>query len=449
MLDLIFSYLSHLDEFFWGYVAFGFIIIFGSLLTIKNRFFQIREFPQISKTFFRCLRGQEEERGVHPLKTFFASAGGMIGIGNVVGIVTAIQLGGPGALFWVWIAGIIGAIVKYGEIYLGLKYRVPNEHGGYDGGPLFFLKAAFKNPIFPILVAFLLCIYGVEIYQFSVITHSVSTNWHLNRYLVIAILLAFVLYGGLGGVKRLGKICSWMMPLFVAAYLAMAFWAIGQEIGSLPAIMLTVLKSAFSGHAAVGGFAGSSVILAIQQGMARAAYSADIGIGNDSIIQSESSTVFPERQARLSILGVFIDNLICTVSILLVLIAGVWKEPIEGSHLVQTALSHYFPCMELFMPLFLILCGYTTLIAFFVVGLKCARFLAPKRGALVYTFYGASALIIFSFADQTKALLVMSLSGSILLIINLLGVFCLRREISYTITDTPRSERASSFFTRG
>ncbi len=267
------------------------------------------------------------------------------------------------------------------------------------------------------------------------ITHSVYTNWDLNRYLVMGALLGLVLYGGLGGVKRVAKICTWMMPLFMAAYLGMAFWVIGHQVTALPAVLVTVFKTAFSGHAAIGGFAGSSIILAIQHGMARAAYSGDIGIGYDSIIQCESSTVFPEKQARLSILGVFIDNLICTVSILLVLIAGVWSEPIQGSHLVQVALSRYFPGMQIFMPLFLILCGYTTLIAFFVVGLKCARYLAPRRGTLFYCLYGVTALIFFSFADQTKALLVMSLAGAILLILNLIGIFRLRHEISYTLTE--------------
>ncbi|NGX54550.1 MAG: Amino-acid carrier protein AlsT [Chlamydiae bacterium] len=435
MLNAIFHFLTGLDEFFWGYVAFGLIIVLGSYLTIKNKFFQIREFPSIAKSFFQFMKGGESERGVHPLRAFFASAGGMIGIGNVVGIVTAVQLGGPGALFWVWMAGMIGAIVKYGEIYLGLKYRVPNDRGGYDGGPMYFLKAAFKKTRFlPILAALLLCIYGVEIYQFTVITDSVSSNWEINRFLVIAVLLGLVVYAGLGGVKRLGKICSWMMPIFMVVYSLMALWIIGQEITALPVILAGVFKSAFTGQAAIGGFAGASVILAIQHGIARAAYSGDIGIGYDSIIQAESSTIYPERQARLAILGIFIDNLVCTMSILMVLVTGVWKaaEPIQGSHLVQVALSHYFPMMDLFMPLFLIFCGYTTIIAFFVVGLKCARYLMPRRGTAIFTCYAMSTFVLFTFVNQTRTLLVMSIAGAMLLIINIIGIYRLRHEIVFS-----------------
>src|ERR1700733_8503343 len=178
MLNTLFQFLSTIDEIFWGYFAFLLIMVFGLFLSWRSGFFQIRALPYICKTFFQFLGTTHQgERGLHPLKAFFASTGGMIGIGNVVGIVTAIQIGGPGALVWVWIAGIIGAIVKYCEIYLGFKFRVENQEGGYDGGPMYFLRKAFKSPVFPLAVAFLLCIYGVEIYQFSVLTESISSNW--------------------------------------------------------------------------------------------------------------------------------------------------------------------------------------------------------------------------------------------------------------------------------
>ncbi len=434
MIDLFFQFLKACDSLFWGYIGFVLIISLGLYLTIKNRFFQIRQVPLVAKTFFQFLgHSTSDGRGVHPLKAFFASAGGMIGIGNIVGVVTAIQMGGPGALLWLWVAGAIGSIIKYSEIYLGLKYRVENPQGGYDGGPMYFLRKAFKSPLLPTLMAVFLCIYGVEIYQFTVITDSVANNWHLPHVLVSIVLLSLVLYAALGGVKRTGQISSWIMPVFMLTYLCMGLWIIFSEIHILPAILKEVFVSAFTGHAAVGGFAGSSMILAVQHGIARAAYSADIGIGYDSIIQSESSTVFPERQARLAILGVFLDNMICTLSMILVLISGVWQSevPIEGSLLVQVALSHYFPGMDIFMPIFLIICGYTTLIAFFCVGLKSASYLSPKRGRRYFTLLAILALLFFTFFDERQALVIMSVTGSLLLIINLIGIFKLRKEIVF------------------
>lgn len=437
MSDAFFYYLSHADSFFWSYIAFVIIMLLGCYLSFQTRFYQIRALPTILKTFFSFLGKSPttKARGIHPLKTFFASVGGMIGIGNIVGIVTAVQMGGPGALFWVWVAALVGGIIKYSEIFLGIKHRVANDHGGYDGGPKYFLKSAFKNQWISIFIAILLCIYGVEIYQFSVVTNSLSTNLGLNRYLVIGALLSVILYAGIGGIPRVSKICSWVMPFFMVIYLGMGLWIVCQEIALLPAVLKNVFVSAFTGHAAVGGFAGSTALLAIQHGMSRAAYSADIGIGYDSIIQSESSTVYPERQAQLAVLGVCIDNLVCTMSILVVLLSGVWTstEAIEGSSLVQHALSNYFPFMHIFIPLFLLVVGYTTMIAYFCVGIKCARYLSPTYGLPVYTAYAIAALIFFSFFEQTQALLVMSVAGALLLITNLIGIFMLRDQIVFTL----------------
>ncbi len=434
MLEAIFYNLSLADNFFWSYIAFVLIISLGVYFTIQNRFFQIRAFPSIIRIFFHFLaHTNAQKRGVHPLKAFFASVGGMIGIGNVVGIVTAIQIGGPGALFWVWMAALIGTVIKYSEIFLGIKYRVENERGSYSGGPMYFLASAFKSPLIPLFCAFLLCIYGIEIYQFKVITDSLSSNFGLNHYFVLAPLLFLIVYASLGGVPRIGKICSIIMPFFMILYFSMSLWVIIQEIHLLPEILNTVCTSAFTGHAAVGGFAGSTALLAIQHGISRAAYSADLGIGYDSIIQSESNTSHPEKQAKLSILGVCIDNLICTLSIFVVLLSGVWKSDValEGSHLVQTALSQYFPYMHIFIPLFLLVAGFTTMIAYFCVGITCARFLFPRFGKEMYVGYGVIILLIFSFLDQSHALLIMSLCGALLLILNLLGIYVLRKEVVF------------------
>lgn len=433
-MDSILTLLHFFDDIFWGYIAFGFILFLGLFLTIKNRFVQLRDLPQITRTFIDFVNSEEEgRRGVHPLKAFFASVGGMIGVGNVCGVVTAVQLGGPGALFWLWIAGVIGSVVKYSEIYLGLKYRVPNAKGGYDGGPMYFLKAAFKTRALPTLVALFLCIYGVEIYQFSVVSDSLSQNWGLNRPLVILGLLGLILFASLGGVNRIGRFCSILMPFFLVTYLLMGLWILFCERLSLPYIFATVFSSAFTGHAAMGGFVGSSMVMAIQHGIARASYSADLGIGYDSIIQSESSATHPERQARLSILGVFIDNIICTFSILIVLVTGLWQThpQLESSQVVQEALSRYFPGMDIFMPIFISIVGFTTTIAYFTVGIKCAGFLNARFGPKIYIAYGVLAFVIMAFFDQKNALLVMSLSGAMLLFINLLGIFRLRREISF------------------
>lgn len=440
MFNHVFNSLMEADAAFWGYIGFSIIIFLGSYLTITTRFFQIRAFPHVVHTFFQeIFHHPVNARGLHPLKAFFASVGGMLGVGNVVGIVTAIQLGGPGALLWVWVAGFAGTLIKYSEIYLGLKYRVQNERQSYDGGPMYFLKKAFGVRWVSVIVCILLCIYGAEIYQFNVVVETIAFSWNINRYLAAIGLLSLILFAAMGGVPRVANVCSWIMPAFMLVYIGMSLWVIGSYFTDLPTIIAMVMKSAFNGHAALGGFAGSTMMLAIQNGMAGACYAADIGIGYDSTIQSESHTIYPERQARMAFFGVCLDNFICTLSILVVLVTGLWQTPIgsESAPLVQMAFAQYFPFMHIIMPLFIFILGYTTLIAYLIVGMKCAKYLSPRNGGKFYIGYSIFVFTFFAFFDQTQALLVMRMAGALLLIINLAGIYRLRREINFAYDRTP------------
>lgn len=442
MFEQVFNLLMEADAIFWGYIGFILIVFLGCYLTITTRFFQIRAFPHVVGTFVQELfRRSANERGVHPLKAFFASVSGMLGVGNVVGIVTAIQLGGPGALLWVWIAGFAGTLIKYSEIYLGLKHRVKNDRQSYDGGPMFFLQKAFGVRWISIVVCVLLCIYGVEIYQFNVVVDTLAYSWDVNRLIITVCFLGLVLFSAVGGVSRVAKVSSTVMPVFIISYILMCIWVVANHYADLPAVLLMVVKSAFNGHAAIGGFAGSTMMLAIQNGMAGACYAADIGIGYDSTIQSESHTVHPERQARMAFFGVCLDNFICTLTILVVLVSGLWQTPIgsESAPLVQIALSEYFPLMNLIMPVFIFVLGYITIISFMAVGMKCARYLHPTKGTKFYMGYAVCALVFFSFFDQTVALLAMRLAGAMLLIINLLGIYQLRHEVNFAYEEADSS----------
>lgn len=423
--------LQNVETFFWGYIGFVLIIFLGSLLTLKTKGYQILALPFVCKKVGEDMKARHDERGYHPLRLFFTSVGGMLGVGNIIGIVTAVQLGGPGALFWVWVAGFAGSLIKYSEIYLGLKHRVQNESGGYDGGPMYFLRRAFKMPWIASLAALLLCIYGAEIYQFNVVVDTLSSAIQLDRLVIAVLLLSLVMYTVLGGIRRVSNVCSIIMPLFLAGYLVMGIWVIVMHATSLPGLFDLIMTSAFNGHAAAGGFIGSTAMLAIQNGMASASYAADIGIGYDSIIQAESKAIKPEVQARLALLGVIMDNLICTVSILIVLVTGLWQQNGHEMPLVQTALSQFFPFMNWVMPLFIFLLGYTTLIAYLLVGCKCASYLHPKSGSKLYISYALLVFGFFHFYDQNIALTVMRIAGAMLLMINLTAIFLLRKEVFF------------------
>jgi alanine or glycine:cation symporter, AGCS family len=441
MLQQVFYFLELLDNHLWSYIGFPAIIFLGLYLSLQSNFVQIRKFPTVVKTFLGFLTTRStDEYGVHPLKAFFACVGGCVGLGNIVGICTAIQIGGPGSLFWIWITAILGMLVKYAEVFLGVNYRVRNSEGSYNGGPMYYLQRTFKAKWVPLFVCFLLCIYGVEVYQFKVVTHTLIHNFGWNEYLVIFTLLGLVIFAGSGGVSRVGALSGFMIPFFVLIYMSMGFWLLFKHLESVPEMIKLVFSSAFNEQSAVGGFAGSSLILSISQGIRRGCYTGDVGIGYASVIHSESSASKPEQQASLVIFDIFLDTLvICTTSVMMILVSGVWAKPMEAGLMIQTALSECFPHMEIFMPIFLFLLGYSTINAYFCVGLKCAQYLSPSFGRKLFYLYSIATLIIFSFVDTTNAQIFMSLTGGLLLIINTYGIFRLRKELRFNFGEKEES----------
>lgn len=437
----LFECLKNFNEIvLWGYLGLGMVISFGLYFSFRARWIQVFHFWTACKHFVSCMKhstyAEDEEHGVSPIKLFFATIGGAIGIGNLAGVALAIQIGGPGALVWVLLVALLGMIIKYSEVYLGIKYRrhIPGKKG-YEGGPMYFLQKAFpKYTWIAYVMAFLLCIYGVEIYMFNVVKYSFQTNFHLNPYLVMGIFLVLIFLGVFGGIERVGAINTILIPGFVILYLIMTLWVIFQEIHLLPGILKTILKSAFTGHAAVGGFTGSTFLLTLSKGLSSGAYSGDIGIGYASIIHSETRFKEPSKQASLTILGIFLDTfVVCMCTILLVIVTGVWKLNTDSSLLVQEALSHYFPYMDYFMPLCLFILGYSTITAYFVAGIKCADFIWPSYGKKLYMIYGFCAFIIFSFIETRYAFAIMSTAGGLLMVINLAGIMKLRKDIVYKV----------------
>lgn len=435
MIEQLSNVILDIENYLWAYAGVPTVILLGIILTVQSKFAQIRNLPAAVGVFASFFKTSDNAKGVPPLKAFFACIGGSVGVGNVVGVCTAVQIGGPGALFWIWVTAFAGAIVKYSEVYLGLRYRITDATGGYAGGPMYYLRQAVDKPWVSGLVCVLLCLYGIEIFQFSVVTNSISSNLGINFYVVVAVLLSLVLFAGSGGVRRVGSISSALIPLFVFCYVGMGSWVLINNIGELPGVFSEVLSSAFSGHAAFGAFVGSTLISTISQGVRRGCYTGDIGIGYASVIHSETSVTMPEKQALLVIFEIFVDTFfICSSSVAVVLVTGVWQEPLHGTMLVQTALGQYFPYMNYFMPFFLFLVGYATINAYFCVGLKCAEFLMPKRGRLLYQAYAIAALVGFSFVDTTVAQSVMAIAGGLLLLMNSVGIFMLRKQISFDLS---------------
>lgn len=435
MVESFFNILNIIDEFYWGYIGIYLVVLSGLYFTIKTKAYQFKVLKRFSKTYSDLYKVSQnkEDPGINPFKLYFASVGGMVGLGNIVIIITSVSHGGPGVLVWLWLASLAGMMIKYSEIYLGVKYRKINKKGGYDGGPMYYLEAAFGNKIIPVLACIMLCIYGIEVSQFKIITDNISKTYSIDIKSVMAVLLILTVYTAIGGIKRMANTCSVLMPPFMVLYVIMCLFVIINNIDILPEVLKNVFVSAFQGHAPIAGFAGSSFLMAAQYGVARAVYSGDIAIGYDSVVQSETKSKHPELQGKLAIFSQLTDSIICTLSILVVLVTGVWYDPsiTDPSGYVIKALSQYFPHIDLFMSFLFFFAGFTTLIAYFAVGLKSAKYINKNWGKRVYLIYAIAAFITTYYTSQENVITVMSLSGGILVLINVLGILKLQSKIKF------------------
>lgn len=438
MFDQVLWFLGEIEEVFWAYMGAPGLIGLGLYLSFKSGFFQIRQFPaaiKIFKSYATHAHTSEKTRGIAPIYAFFASIGGAVGVGNLVGVCTAVQVGGPGAVFWMWVAGLMGMLVKYAEIFLGIKYRVQNSENSYTGGPMIYLKQVPFGAFWSVFATILMCLYGMEIFIFRTVCHTVATGWNLNLYYVIPVVLILVVGVVQGGVRLVGRICSIVIPVFLVAYIGMGLYVLMQNIMHIPAVFKTILIHAFTPCAAFGGFAGSTIVMAMSHGVRRACYSGDIGIGYASTMHAETKESNPARQAALGVIDVALEAfVVCTMSLLLILVTDVWHQGHDANFMVSMALQQYFPHVSLIWPLFIFLLGYTTLIAFFAAGRRSATILSPKYGAKIYVVLGTIFFVLFSFVGTLKECFsIVSIVGSLLLLCNLYGLFFLRDKIVFDI----------------
>ena len=437
MYHSIFTMFETLESIFWMYGGIPILLGLGGYLSCKSKWFQIFQLCRVFSIFKEFLfeKPHGEQRGVSPIYAFFASVGGCIGIGNVIGVCTAVQVGGPGAVFWIWVAGLLGMLVKYGEIYLGVKFRIKDKEDSYFGGPIIFLQKVPGGFVLAPIVMVLMCFYGAEVYMFKIVTHSISFGWGIPLPLVVGLLLLLILGIGQGGVRLVGRLSSIIIPIFIVCFSFMSLWIFLLNYDKMPAMLASIFIHAFTPHAAVGAFTGVGVVMVMVHGIRRACYVADIGVGYASTIHAETHEAIPQKQAALGIVDVILGTfIISTLSLFLILLTETWHQGISEDFVVAVSLARYFPYVDKVWPLFIFLLGYSSLLAFFVSGRRSAMLLLPKYGSLLYLIFAAVLYSLFAFfATFGQCIAVMSIISTLLLIINLYGLFCLKDEVEFNL----------------
>jgi AGCS family alanine or glycine:cation symporter len=321
-----------ISGFFWNTLFLVILVGGGLFLTIRLNFFQIRHFPYIIKqTFGKLFDKGKGEGSVSPFMATATALASTIGASNIVGVPVAIAYGGPGALFWMWVTFMVGCATKFSEAVLGVHYRVKNVEGYYVGGPGYYMTQGFPIKKVGKIMAQVAVFVSMIYYFPSIAMQSVSLVQNasalgVNQYVTGGILVLLVGAVVVGGLKRVAQVAGKMVPTMCILYLAGALIVVIANIRNVLPSLALVFEAAFTGSAAVGGFMGAGVSMAIRMGTARATYSCEAGMGSAGIAHAAAITDHPVRQGFWAVFEVLVDGTVCTLSGILVLASGVWKD---------------------------------------------------------------------------------------------------------------------------
>ena len=419
------EYLLHLhnelNALVWGPPMLLLLIGSGLLLTFVTRGVQFVRFGfAMREVLGKIFSPGVGEGTVRPFQALAASLASTVGVGNIAGVATAISLGGPGALFWMWFSGVVGMATKYAEITLALRYREPDEQGVMRGGAMYILAKNFNlgwlGAIFALLVA--LAAFGIgNMVQANSVADAVRSAFGVPAWVTGLIMCAATALVVLGGLRRIVEVAEILMPSMCFLYLLGGFSILVLHLDRIPSVIGLVLRSAFDGHSAVGAFAGVGVAQAIRFGIARGMFSNEAGLGSAPIVHSSAVTDHPARQGCYGIFGVFVDTLIVgMVTGLVILTTGVWESDATGAALADQAFKAGLPgdWGGLVVTAGLILFAFSTVIGWAYYGetgvtyLFGTKAIQPYRLAWIgFVYLGAtgSLQLIWSLSDTLNGLM--------------------------------------------
>lgn len=338
MLEMVTKVNSVLNSFAWGPIMLALLVGTGVYLSARTGFIQVRWFSYIMKNTVGSLFSKKEKDSGVNLTAFEAvttALAGTVGTGNIAGVTGAVFVGGPGAVFWMWVSAFFGMCTKYAEIILAMKYRETDAEGVHKGGPMYYIENGMGKAWKPLAVIFAL-LGGLASFGIGNIAQSSEIAGAMNGLLglpamatgvILAIVVAFVV---IGGAKRIGQVTSYVVPFMAMFYIAAGIGVIALRITDVPAAFATIVREAFSFEAVVGGGTGYVIMTAIRQGFARGVFSNEAGLGSAPIAHAASATKEPGDQAIWGVFEVFIDTIIiCTITGLTVVLSGVLNTP-EG-----------------------------------------------------------------------------------------------------------------------
>ncbi len=427
------NFFADFAQLMWGPWLLALLLGTGFWLTIRLRGIQFRSlFYALRLTFSKERQGQGDISHFGSLMTALAAT---VGTGNIAGVGTAVALGGPGAIFWMWVTGLVGMATKYSEGFLAVKFRRVNDKGEISGGPMYYLEEGLKRKWLAMCFAvFGACAaFGIgNMVQANTTAIAVGNSIGASKMVIgtfLALLTGLVVIGGL---KRIAEVASYLVPFMVAIYFVGALIVIFNHLDQLGSGMRLVFEHAFTGTAATGGFVGASVANAIRFGVARGLFSNESGMGSAPIVAAAARTNHPGKQALVSMTGTFIDTLIvCSITAIAISSTGVWTSGATGVALTVQAFTAGLPVWgEHLVALGTITFAFSTILAWEYYGEKCFEYIFGGKYIPLYRY----AWVIFVFVGaQIELELVWNLSdamNALMAVPNLIGLIFLSGVLS-------------------
>ncbi len=423
--------LNAIDSFMWGPPLITLLVGTGIFLTIRLGLIQVFRLPTALKLIFKARNDGDGD--VSSFKALCLALAATIGTGNIVGVATAVKVGGPGALFWMWMAAFFGMATKYAEGLLAVKYRNTDAKGEIAGGPMFYIENGMGKKYRPLAVFFafsciLVAFFGIGTFpQVNAIVESVNISFGVPVYvtdIVITLLIALIT---IGGIKSISRVASAIVPFMALFYVAISVVLIVLNIDKVPAAFTLIIDGAFNGTAAAGGFLGSTIMVAMQNGVARGVFSNESGLGSAPIAAAAAKTKWPAEQGLISMTGTFIDTIIvCSMTGLALVLTGVWTGDTAGAAMTSAAFSSVFGTIgSMGLTIALALFAFTTILGWNYYGERACFYLFGLKAILPYKLIFIALIACGAFLKLEAIWILADIVNGLMAIPNLIALIAL------------------------
>lgn len=415
----------------WGWPFLILIVGTGIYLTFRTKFFSFTKFGYVLKqTFLKIfVKEQVGEGEVTAFQAVSTALAATVGTGNIAGVGTAIAIGGPGAVFWMWLAAIFGMATKYGEVLLAVEYREKTEDGRFIGGPMYYLEKGANMKWLAVLFAFFgaVATFGIgNMVQSNSVADSLNTTFGINPLITGIVLAGLVSLVIVGGIKKIGQVTEIIVPFMAAIYIIGGLIVIIANIQQLPDAIGLIFGEAFTGTAAVGGFAGSTLAMSVRFGVARGVFTNEAGLGSAPIAHAAATTDHPARQGLWGIFEVFADTIvICTITALVIVMTGTWDTGLDGAALTTSAFDEGLAFGGYIVTFGMIFFAFSTLIGWSYYGERCMEYLFGPKSIIVYRFIFIPLIVVGAVGGLRAIWALADTLNGLMALPNLIGLLIL------------------------